>query len=65
VAGAIVSVEGRHVAILRSLLIGDGMSFAGPDIIDGNRLDQALPPSKVLPQAALYVWTPFTAKLLP
>ncbi len=65
VAGAIVSVEGRHAATLRSLLIGDGVSFAGPDIIDGNGLDRALPPSKVLPQAAVYVRTPFTAKLLP
>ena len=65
VAGAIVSVEGRHAATLRSLLIGDGVAFAGPDIIDGNGLDRALPPSKVLAQAAVYVLTPFTAKLLP
>lgn len=66
-AGKIVSVEARHAAAIRSLLLSDDTAFAGDDIIDSNGLDLAKTPSMILQEvgATGFVKTEFTANNLP
>lgn len=63
VAGKIVSVEARHAAAIRDLLVAN--SFAGSDVVDANGLDQAKGPSEVLAAADTYITTTVTANNLP
>ena len=60
-AGTIVSVEARHAATIRDLLQPSSVSFAGPDVVDKNGLDGALPPAKVLAAAGPFIKTEVTA----
>ena len=64
-AGSIVSVEARHAATLRDLIMPLSPSFAGWDVVNFNGLDVARPPSAVLPIAAPFIATPITASRLP
>jgi hypothetical protein len=61
-AGKIVSVEARHAAAIRDLLVPN--SFAGPDVVQ-NALDQAKSPDDVLATADPYITTTVTAGSLP
>ena len=63
-AGRIVSVEARHAAAIRELLQPNSVAFAGPDVVDKNGLDGALPPAKVLAAAGPFIKTEVTAKSL-
>ncbi|MBC7477404.1 MAG: ferritin-like domain-containing protein [Pseudorhodobacter sp.] len=60
-AGRIVSVEGRHAAVLRDMLQPDSVAFAGPEVVDKHGLDGALPPADVLKAAAPFIKTPIGA----
>lgn len=64
-AGKIVSVEARHAAAIRDLLMPMSMSFAGDDAVDANGLDAAKMPSEVLAAAAPFITTQVTANNLP
>ncbi|MEO6381829.1 MAG: ferritin-like domain-containing protein [Nitrobacter sp.] len=64
-AGAIVSVEARHAAILRDLINPLSSSFAGGDVVDFSGLDVARPPSAVLAAAGPFIATPISATKLP
>jgi hypothetical protein len=64
-AGSIVSVEARHAATISDILSPGSSAFAGPDVVNSNGLDMALPPSQVLPKAAPFIATPITASQLP
>jgi len=64
-AGKIVSVEARHAAIIRDLLMPNTISFAGDDIIDGNGLDLLKRPSEVLPAIAPFIYDTIDASGLP
>jgi hypothetical protein len=64
VAGSIVSVEARHAATIALLLNGFGSSAAGGKNVDRKGLDKALSPADVLPAAAPFIKTPFTANAL-
>ena len=64
-AGKIVSVEARHAAAIRDLLMPMSASFAGNDAVDSNGLDAAKSPSEVLSAAAPFIRTPVTANNLP
>ena len=56
IAGQIVSVEGRHAALLRDLLDTTGKSFAGDDQVDPvTGLDKAMMPVDVIAIAQTYV----------
>lgn len=59
----IVSVEGRHSAVVRNLLSPG--TFADNTAVDTNGLDKALLPSQVLTAVSAYISSPITAKLLP
>jgi hypothetical protein len=48
VAGKIVSVEARHVAVLRNMLLPKSSAFAGDDVVNPMGLDRALSPSTIL-----------------
>ncbi|MGJ8528729.1 ferritin-like domain-containing protein [Maritalea sp.] len=61
-AGRIVSVEARHAAAIRDLLLPLSVAFAGPDVIDGNGLDVAREPAEVLAAAGPFIKTDVTAK---
>ena len=63
-AGTIVSVEARHAAVIRDLLQPNSVAFAGPEVVDENGLDGALPPADVLAAAAPFVKTPIGAAAL-
>ncbi len=66
IAGKIVSVEGRHAAILRDLIQPMSMYFAGDDVTDpATGLDPARLPAQVLPLVAPYIVTKITANRLP
>src|ERR1700744_854824 len=59
IAGKIVSVEARHAALIRNLLVaGD---FAGSDMIDANGLNSSLTIAQVLPIANTYLKTKVSA----
>ncbi len=64
-AGKIVSVEARHAAIIRDMLMPDTMSFAGDDIIDANGLGLLKRPSQVLPAVAPFIYNQIDASGLP
>jgi len=65
-AGKIVSVEARHAAAIRSLINPNSKDFAGDDIVNmSTGLDDAKDPSKILPIAAGFITTKFTANYLP
>ncbi|UII22009.1 ferritin-like domain-containing protein [Fulvivirga ligni] len=65
IAGKIVSVEARHASAIRSLINPDSKDFAGDDIIDASGLDTSKAPSEILPIAAGFITTKFTANNLP
>jgi hypothetical protein len=66
IAGKIVSVEARHASAIRSLLNPDSDDFAGDDVVmSSNGLDVAKLPSEILPIAAGFITTEFTANNLP
>lgn len=63
-AGKIVSVEARHAAIIRDLLMKNTASFAGDDIVDPTTgLDASKSPMQVLTAADAYVTTTITSNL--
>lgn len=62
-AGKIVSVEARHAAAIRDLLMYG--SFAGPDVIDAMGLDVYRKPAEVLSIASTYIDTKIIANNLP
>ncbi|GAA3727485.1 hypothetical protein GCM10022422_06560 [Flavobacterium ginsengisoli] len=65
-AGKIVSVEARHASAIRSLINPNSKDFAGDDIVNmSTGLDDAKDPSKILPIAAGFITTKFTANYLP
>ena len=65
-AGKIVSVEARHASAIRSLINPNSKDFAGDDIVDPiSGLDTAKNPSQVIPVAAGFITTKFTALYLP
>jgi len=65
-AGKIVSVEARHASAIRSLIRPDSADFAGDDIVaPSNGLDAAKKPSAIIPVAAGFISTQFTAQFLP
>ncbi len=59
VAGKIVSVEARHAAYIRDLLVPG--SFAGPDVVDSNGLDLAYTPKVVIGIVSPYIVTDISA----
>jgi hypothetical protein len=62
-AGKIVSVEARHAAVIRDLLLAG--SFADSTAIDANALDMARTPPQVLAIASAYISTKIDASHLP
>ena len=62
-AGRIVSVEARHAAAIRDLLVAN--SFAASDVVDANGLDLVRTPTEVLQAADPFVVTTITASGLP
>jgi hypothetical protein len=62
-AGKIVSVEARHAALIRDLIMMG--SFADDTVIDANGLDLARKPSEVLVIAQPYIKTVLNADNLP
>lgn len=64
-AGKIVSVEARHAAIIRDLLNPNSIDFAGDDIIDGNGLDKATPPSMILSAVQPFITNKISGANLP
>ncbi len=65
-AGKIVSVEARHAALIRDLLLPELGYFAGDNIVDGNTgFDPAYAPSFVLPNVQPFVVDTITANNLP
>lgn len=66
-AGKIVSIEARHAAAIRSIFLESDTAFAGDEVIDGNGLDLASPPSEILNAVGQtgFVKTEFTANNLP
>ena len=64
-AGAIVSVEARHAALIRDMLNPYSTAFAGNDVVNAAGLDVARLPSQVLPKAAPFIVTPVSARALP
>ena len=63
-AGSIVSVEARHAAAIAELLHGATADAVDGGNVDGKGLDGALSPAQVLPKAAPFIVTPFTANSL-
>ena len=64
-AGKIVSVEARHASAIRSLINPNSKDFAGDDVVNVTTgLDVASNPSQVIPIAAGFITTKFTAKYL-
>ena len=55
ISGKLVSLEARHSAVLREVLLPNTDAFAGDDAIDGMGLDLKLEPREVLPMAQKYV----------
>jgi hypothetical protein len=65
-AGKIVSVEARHAAAIRSLLMPKTASFAGDDVVNvTSGLDGASTPTMVLPLVQPFVKTTITGNNLP
>jgi hypothetical protein len=55
VAGKIVSVEARHVAVLRNFLAPKTSAFAGDDVVNPMGLDRAISPSGVIPMVQPFI----------
>ena len=64
-AGAIVSVEARHAALIRDMLAPYSAAFAGDDVVNRQGLDVTRVPSQALPKAAPFIVTPVSASQLP
>jgi hypothetical protein len=65
-AGKIVSVEARHASAIRSLINPNSKDFAGDDVVNSTTgLDVASNPSLIIPVAAGFITTKFTAQYLP
>ena len=62
-AGRIVSVEARHAAAIRDLIVTH--SFAASDVVNANGLDVVRTPTQVLQLADPYITTTITASGLP
>jgi len=62
-AGKIVSVEARHAAAIRDLLVPN--SFAASDVVTATGLDKADTPTTVLTAADSYITTTINASGLP
>lgn len=64
-AGSIVSVEARHAAVIRDLLLPKNQigGFAGDDVVDATGLDQTALPSQVLATAAGFIRATITSTL--
>ncbi len=62
-AGKIVSVEARHAALIRDLLLNG--SFADSTVIDASGLDVVRMPSEVLAAASSFIVTKINASNLP
>lgn len=62
-AGKIVSVEARHAALIRDLLVNG--SFADNTVIDASGLDVVRTPSEVLAAASSFITTRINASNLP
>lgn len=62
-AGKIVSVEARHAAYIRDLILNG--TFADSTVIDGNGLDKSRKPREVLGIAGTYIKTKLDASTLP
>lgn len=66
IAGKIVSVEARHAAAIRDLLMPMTASFAGDDVVTAaGGLDRAMEPAAVLAAADPFIVTKVTANNLP
>jgi len=65
VAGKIVSVEARHAAVIRDLLMPNTASFSGDDVVDAKGLDGAKTPTEVLAAAGPFIKTKINASNLP
>ncbi len=63
IAGKIVSVEARHAAYIRDLLVPG--SFSGSDVVDANGLDKAAMPADVLMAANGFLKTKVSGSNLP
>jgi len=66
-AGKIVSVEGRHASVIRSMIDPTGGYFAGPDVVEPTTgKNEIMLPSQVITMLdqANYITTPFTANHL-
>ncbi|HEY5370474.1 MAG TPA: ferritin-like domain-containing protein [Hanamia sp.] len=63
IAGKIVSVEARHAALIRDLIMPG--SFADMTVVDSNGLDGARTPDEVLSIAGAYIKTKLDASNLP
>lgn len=65
-AGKIVSVEARHASAIRSMINPNSNDFAGDDVVNTSTgLDVMKTPSQVIPIAAGFITTAFTAQFLP
>ncbi len=65
-AGKIVSVEARHAAVIRDLLMPGTASFSGDDVVSVDKgLDGAKTPGEVLSAADPYIKTAINASNLP
>ncbi len=64
-AGKIVSVEGRHAAVIRDILGTTGREFAGDDVVDSQGLDRAFEPAVVLSAADPFITTTITIGTAP
>ncbi|NBA85389.1 ferritin-like domain-containing protein [Emticicia sp. CRIBPO] len=65
IAGKIVSVEARHAAAIRDMLMPNSAFFAGDDIIDNNGLDGAKKPADILAAVAPFIKTKVSGANLP
>lgn len=63
IAGKIVSVEARHAAYIREILLPG--TFADTDVIDSNGMDMSRTPAAVLAIAKKYLFTELNANNLP
>jgi hypothetical protein len=60
VAGKIVSVEARHAALIRNMILAG--SFVGSDVVDANAVNNSATIAQVLPIANTYLKTKVSAK---
>lgn len=58
IAGKLVSVEGRHTAVLRDMLNPLSRDFAGDDVVDENGMDRAITPDESLRNVSKFLVRP-------